>query len=297
VTDLTTLTVHGRTVAYRRATPAPTEKSRPVVVLVHGIAGDSSEWAPVLERLGGDYDVVAPDLAGHGASTRLQGDHSIGAFATWLRDLLEALQVERATFVGHSLGGGVVMQFAYQFPEYVERMVLVSSGGLGREVSALIRAASLPGAELVLGGLGTAAKTAQPLLGRVGLGPHTERGELVHRIAGLTDGDRRAAFVRAVRAIASPGGQRVSATDRLYLAEDIPTLIVWGARDRIIPVEHAHATHAAVPGSTLAVFESSGHFPHADEPDRFTALVTDFLASTPAASYDKERIRQRMTSR
>jgi len=295
VTELSTISVHGRRVAFRRAWDG--DGTRPCVVLVHGIAGDSSEWEPVIDSLSASYDVIAPDLAGHGESTRLRGDHSIGAFATWLRDLLEALEIERATFVGHSLGGGVVMQFAYQFPEYVERMVLVSSGGLGREVSALIRAASLPGAEWVLGGVGAAARGATSLLGKVGVGQHSEYGELAHRIAGLTDGDRRAAFVRAVRAIASPGGQRVNATDRLYLAEDVPTLIVWGARDRIIPVTHAHSTHDAVPGSALVVFDEAGHFPHADDPDRFTRVVDDFVNANEPASYDKVRIRRRMTSR
>jgi pimeloyl-ACP methyl ester carboxylesterase len=164
-------------------------------------------------------------------------------------------------------------------------------------VSALIRAASLPGAEWVLGGIGAAARRGQPLLGAVGLGPGTQRGELVTRMARLTDADRRAAFVRAVRAIASPGGQRVNASDRLYLAEDIPTLIVWGARDRIIPVHHAHATHDAVPGSELVIFDESGHFPHADDPERFTTVVEDFVRSTQPASYDKTRLRRRMTSR
>jgi pimeloyl-ACP methyl ester carboxylesterase len=296
VTDVSTITVHGRRAAYLRA-GAGGGQARPTIVLVHGIAGDGSEWAPVLDRLAEEYDVVAPDLAGHGGSTRLSGDHSIGAFATWLRDLVEALEIERATFVGHSLGGGVVMQFSYQFPEYVERMVLVSSGGLGREVSALIRAASLPFAERVLGLLGGAAHGVEPVLSRVGLSPHTERGELLRRVAGLSDGDRRAAFVRAVRAIASPGGQRVNALDRLYLAEDIPTLIVWGGRDRIIPVHHAHATHDAVPGSTLVVFDEAGHFPHADDPDRFMAVLQDFIRSTEPASYDRARTRRRMTAR
>ncbi|HET7530747.1 MAG TPA: alpha/beta fold hydrolase [Mycobacteriales bacterium] len=285
-----TLRVHGREVAYERA------GSGPAIVLVHGIAGDASEWSPVIQRLADTFDVVAPDLPGHGASGRLRGDHSIGAFACWLRDLLEAIDVERATFVGHSLGGGVVMQFAYQFPQYVERMVLVSSGGLGREVSPLIRAAALPGAELVLGLVGGAAKAAGPALTAVGMDKKSERGELVHRIAGLTHSDRRAAFVRAVRAVASPGGQRVNAADRLYLAADVPTLVVWGARDRIIPVEHAHATAAAVPGSRLEIFDDSGHFPHADDPDRFTSLVQEFVGGTEAAVFDRGRTRDRMLS-
>jgi len=284
------LRVHGREVAYERA------GSGSAVVLVHGIAGDASEWAPVVDGLSRGFDVIAPDLPGHGSSGRLRGDHSIGAFACWLRDLVEALDVERATFVGHSLGGGVVMQFAYQFPQYVERMVLVSSGGLGREVSALIRAASLPGAELVLGLVGGAAKVAEPALSVVGVDERSERGELVHRMAGLTDGDRRAAFVRAVRAVASPGGQRVNAGDRLYLAADVPTMVVWGARDRIIPAHHAQATADAVPGSRLEIFDESGHFPHADDPERFTSLIEDFVGSTEAAVFDRARTRDRMLS-
>jgi pimeloyl-ACP methyl ester carboxylesterase len=283
-----TLRVHGREVAYERS------GSGSAVVLVHGIAGDASEWARVTDRLAAHFDVVAPDLPGHGSSGRLRGDHSIGAFACWLRDLLEALDIERATFVGHSLGGGVVMQFAYQFPQYVERMVLISSGGLGREVSALIRAAALPGAEVVLGLLGGAAKIAQPALSAVGFDRRTERGELVHRIAGLTHADRRAAFVRAVRAVASPAGQRVSASDRLYLAADVPTLIVWGGRDRIIPVDHAHTTADALPGSRVEIFADSGHFPHADEPEPFTRLLHEFVCGTEPARYDRTRTRERM---
>jgi pimeloyl-ACP methyl ester carboxylesterase len=286
-----TVRVHGREASFGRAGEGP------AVVLVHGIAGDASEWAPVCERLAGGFDVIAPDLAGHGSSARLRGDHSIGAFACWLRDLLETIGVERATFVGHSLGGGVVMQFAYQFPQYVERMVLVSSGGLGREVSPLIRAAALPGAEHVLGVLGGAANAVQPALAVAGVRPSSEGGELVRRIAGMTDRDRRAAFVRAVRAVASPGGQRVSAGDRLYLAADVPTLIVWGARDRIIPVHHAHATAAALPGSRLEIFENSGHFPHGVEPSRFTSLVERFVEETPSAAYDRLRTRERMLDR
>lgn len=294
VSDVSTITVHGRRAAFRRSGAG---RGRPCVVLVHGIAGDSSEWAPVFDKLAEEYDVLAPDLAGHGESARLHGDHSIGAFASWLRDVVEALEVERATFIGHSLGGGVVMQFAYQFPDYVERMVLVSSGGLGREVSALIRAASLPGAEWVMGGLGYAARRAEPLLSRVGLGPRTEGGELLHRVARLNEGDRRAAFVRVVRAIASPGGQRVNANDRLYLAEEVPMLIMWGERDRVIPVHHGRATHDALPDSELVIFEKSGHFPHSDEPDRFAAVIEGFIDTTEPARFDRTRARQRMTSR
>lgn len=286
MTDMTTFSLHGRKVCFVRSGHGPT------VVLVHGMAGRASAWAQVTERLTAHADAVVVDLPGHGDSARLRGDHSIGAFATWLRDVLESVEVEHATFVGHSLGGGVVMQFAYQFPQYVERMVLVSSGGLGREVSAVLRAAALPGSELVIAGLGAAAQRMQPLLGpvlRTG-----DRQEVLHSLARLADADRRAAFVRAVRAVMSLAGQRVSAADRLYLAAEIPTLIVWGERDRIIPVSHAYSTHEAMPGSRLVVLERSGHFPYVDEPERFAALVTDFMRETPAAVYDAARIRARL---
>jgi pimeloyl-ACP methyl ester carboxylesterase len=289
VTDASSRTVvlHGRRAAYHRSGEGPT------VVLVHGIAGGAAGWAPVVPHLSADVDVVVPDLPGHGESDRLRGDHSIGAYATWLRDLLEAIEVERATFVGHSLGGGIVMQFAYQFPQYVERMVLVSSGGLGREVTLAIRAAGLPGAGPVIAALGGAAAWARPLVSKV-LDQRRDAAQLLEHVAGLAHGDRRAAFIRAVRAVTSPAGQRVSAGDRLYLAADVPTLIVWGGRDRIIPVAHAHSTAAAIPGSRLVVVDHAGHFPHLDDPARFADEVRAFLRDTPAVDYDPVRLRRRL---
>ncbi len=142
--DLHELSLHGHRVFFRSA------GSGPVVVLVHGITSTSATWANVLPYLAERFTVIAPDLMGHGDSAKPRGDYSLGAHASGIRDLLMALGHERATFVGHSLGGGVAMQLAYQFPEHCERLVLVSSGGLGRDITALLRAASLPGAELVL---------------------------------------------------------------------------------------------------------------------------------------------------
>ena len=138
------MTLHGHSVAYRQA------GSGPVVVLVHGITSSSATWERVIGDLARRFTVIAPDLAGHGESDKPKGDYSLGAHASTVRDLLLALGHERATFVGHSLGGGIAMQLAYQFPERCERLVLVDSGGLGREVSLLLRAATLPGSELVL---------------------------------------------------------------------------------------------------------------------------------------------------
>ncbi|MGZ6675423.1 MAG: alpha/beta hydrolase, partial [Solirubrobacteraceae bacterium] len=224
------ITLHGHRVFFRSA------GSGPALVLVHGITSTSATWANVLPYLAERFTVIAPDLLGHGESAKPRGDYSLGAYASGIRDLLLALGHERATFVGHSLGGGVAMQLAYQFPEHCERLVLVSSGGLGREINALLRAASLPGSELVLPFLVDdrvvgAGRLVGSLLGRIGLRVHTDVGEVLRGHASLSDGEARAAFLHTLRPIVDIRGQRVDATDRLYLAESIPFLIVWGERD------------------------------------------------------------------
>ena len=138
------VTLHGHRVGFRIAGEGP------LIVLIHGITSTSDVWLEAMARLAERYTVVAPDLLGHGRSAKPRGDYSLGAYASGARDLLGVLGFERGTVVGHSLGGGIALQFAYQFPEYTERLVLVSSGGLGKEVHPLLRAAALPGAELVL---------------------------------------------------------------------------------------------------------------------------------------------------
>jgi pimeloyl-ACP methyl ester carboxylesterase len=286
-------TLHGRKVAFRRAGEGPP------VVLIHGITNSCQSWEPAMLRLAEDYDVIAPDLPGHGDSDRQRGDHSLGAHACMMRDLLHVLEVERATVVGHSLGGGVAMQFSYQFPEMLERLVLVSSGGLGREVSPLIRSAALPFAEQVLPLLTArplvdAGSSVAGLLGRLGLQPGADLAEISRGIASLGDTERRAAFVRTVRSVMSPRGQRETANDRLYLASGTPTLIDWGARDPIIPVEHGHGAHERVPHSQLEVFEGSGHFPQLDDPERFAKLLKGFIESTEPAVHDPETVRARL---
>jgi len=280
--------LHGHRVAYRGA------GSGPVVLLVHGITSTSATWESVLPYLAAEHTVIAPDLLGHGGSAKPRGDYSLGAHASGVRDLLVALGHDSATFVGHSLGGGVAMQLAYQFPERCERLVLVDSGGLGSEVSPLLRAATLPGAEWVLpllasGRLLGAGRSVSRFLGRLGLRTGTDISEMARGHASLADREARAAFVHTLRTIVDPGGQRVSAHDRLYLAEAVPFLIVWGARDRIIPVAHGRAAHELVPSSRLEVFERAGHFPHIDEPQRFLDVLLDFLAETRPADLASER--------
>jgi pimeloyl-ACP methyl ester carboxylesterase len=282
---LSEIVLHGHRVQYRTA------GSGPVLVLVHGITSTSATWANVLPYLAERFTVIAPDLLGHGESAKPRGDYSLGAYASGIRDLLIALGHERATFIGHSLGGGVAMQLAYQFPEHCERLVLVSSGGLGRGISALLRAASLPGSELVLPLLVNdhvvgAGQLVGRLLRRVGLRVHTDVEEVLRGHASLSDGETRSAFLHTLRTIVDPLGQRVDASDRLYLARAIPFLIVWGERDPIIPVEHARSAHRLVPGSRLELFPTAGHFPHLDDPLRFVSVLIDFIETTTPAEVD-----------
>ncbi len=288
------LKLHGHQVAYRVAGEGP------VIVLVHGITSDSSTWERVIPGLSRRFTVIAPDLMGHGGSDKPKGDYSLGAQASNLRDLLLALGHERSTLVGHSLGGGIVMQFAYQFPELSERLVLVDSGGLGREVSPLLRAATLPGAELVLPALAASRLLAVgsrvgSVLDRLGLRLGTDLEQMARGHGTLSDPQARAAFVHTLRSVVEPGGQRVNATSRLYLAGHLPFLLVWGERDSIIPVSHAHAAHEQLPGSRLALLPRSGHFPQLDEPERFLEALLDFMDSTEAADVDPKVWRRRLS--
>jgi pimeloyl-ACP methyl ester carboxylesterase len=277
--------LHGHRVSYRTA------GSGPVVLLIHGIAGTSEQWAEVAPVLAERFTVVAPDLLGHGESAKPQGDYSLGAYAAGMRDLLIALGHRRATVVGHSLGGGIAMQFVYEYPVFAERLVVVSSGGLGREVHPLLRAATLPGAELVLPllaharVLGAGAAVGN-VLSRIGLRAGPDIAEMARGYASLGDAEARSAFLHTVRAVMDHNGQRVSAADRLYLASMMPALIVWGRRDPLIPATHGEFAHDAMPGSRLEIFEDAGHFPHLDQPVRFAAVLGDFLEETEPAQFD-----------
>jgi pimeloyl-ACP methyl ester carboxylesterase len=275
--------IHGHDVAYRAA-----GDHGPVVVLVHGMAGSSSTWTHVMPALAERYTVIAPDLLGHGESAKPRGDYSLGAYACGIRDLLNVLGHERATFVGHSLGGGIAMQLAYQFPEACERLVLVCSGGLGKEVSPLLRLFSAPGSEYVLPLVLT--RRLYDVFDSVGgwfrwtkLRGDALLTEIWTTYSRLTDVRAQRAFVHTIRAVIDPAGQRVSARDRLYLAGHVPTLILWGDRDRVIPVSHAHIGHELIPGSRLKIIEGGGHFIPVDHPEEVTAALLEFLDSTEPA--------------
>jgi pimeloyl-ACP methyl ester carboxylesterase len=272
------VTLHGHEMAFRRAGTGP------ALLLIHGIAGSSETWEPVLGLLARTHTVIAPDLVGHGGSAKPPGDYSLGAHASALRDLLSVLGVGRVTVVGQSFGGGVAMQFSYQFPENCDRLVLVDSGGLGRELSWMLRLLTIPGVEYALPVLfpRIVRDKGNEMIGflqRAGF-RHPRAVEGWRAYASLAESENRMAFVRTLRSVVDPGGQSVNAMDRIYLAARMPTLIIWGARDSMIPVSHAHAAHEAMAGSRIEIIEGAGHFPHVEEPLRFVEILSEFMETT-----------------
>lgn len=281
--EVKTVRVHGHEIAYRAAGEGP------VVLLVHGMAGSSATWKPVMPLLAPHVTVVAPDLPGHGRSAKPRGDYSLGASASFLRDLITALGHDRVTIVGQSLGGGVAMQFCYQYPERIERLVLVGSGGLGEEVMSILKVLAAPGVDLLmtpafLPFFRDAGNAVGRGLAKVGLRPSPQAFEMWRAYASLTDASTRSAFVQTLRAVVDTRGQRVSAHDKLYLSARVPSMVVWGDKDPVIPVSHAYAAHDAMPASRLEIFEGCGHFPHFEDPVAFAELLLDFIATTEAAT-------------
>jgi pimeloyl-ACP methyl ester carboxylesterase len=288
--------LHGHRVSFRH------EGDGELIVLIHGITGRSKQWEPAIRHLSSEHEVLAPDLLGHGESAKPRGDYSLGAYASAVRDIMVALGHESATIVGHSLGGGIAMQFAYQFPERCERLVLVSSGGLGREVHPMLRASTLPGSEFVMPlllhpKLIEAGEAVGRLVGFFKLQVGTDLAEVAHGFGSLGDAEARSAFISTMRAVLDPGGQRVSALDRLYLAESVPTLIVWGESDPIIPPDHGRAAHEAMPGSRLELLPGVGHFPQLEQPYEFATLLADFVATTEPADLDTMTLREKLVER
>jgi pimeloyl-ACP methyl ester carboxylesterase len=270
-------TLHGQELSYLDS------GNGPAVLFIHGLLGSHRNWAHLVDALDTRHRVVAPDLIGHGASAKPMGDYSLGAHAATLRDLLDHLGIARVTLVGHSLGGGIAMQFCYLFPDRVERLVLVSSGGLGRSVSPLLRSATLPGADWVLalaasGWVRNRAEAVGGTLRRLGVRPSADLTEGWLGFSSLGEAETRRAFLATARSVIDPGGQTVTAHDHLPMAIAVPTLVVWGTRDRMIPAWHATTAQQAIAGSRVELFEGAGHFPHLEQPERFALLLGDFMA-------------------
>jgi len=273
-----TVALHGHDLSYVES------GSGPVVLFIHGILGSQRQWEHLIDTMDDDHRVLLPDLFGHGESAKPFGDYSLSAHAAAMRDLLDHLAIERVTLVGHSLGGGIAMQFFYLFPERVERLVLVSSGGLGREVNVLLRAATLPGATQVLGVIASAPVLAPVgALGRgaskLGWRPSADVGAVWRGFRSLGDRESRRAFLATTRAVIDIGGQSISAHDHLQGSLPVPTMIVWGSNDRMIPASHALSVAEQLPDCRVEIFEGAGHFPHLDDPDRFARVLRGFIAA------------------
>lgn len=286
-------TIHGYRRAFRIA------GSGPAILLIHGIADNSTTWETVQAKLAQRFTVIAPDLLGHGRSDKPRADYSVAAYANGMRDLLSVLDIDRVTVVGHSLGGGVAMQFAYQFPQLVDRLVLVATGGVTKDVNIVLRWASLPlGGEalallrlpLVLPTLQIAGRAAGRLLGSTALG--RDLPDILRILADLPEPKASSAFTRTLRAVVDWRGQMVTMLDRCYLTKSVPVQLIWGTEDVVVPVSHAWMAHAAMPGSQLEIFENSGHFPFHDDPDRFIEVVERFIDTTEPAEYDLEMLRE-----
>jgi pimeloyl-ACP methyl ester carboxylesterase len=291
--ELRSVRIHG----YRRSFLVAGDG--PPLVLVHGIGNDHTSWLPVLPALAAHYTVIVPDLLGHGESDKPRADYSAGGFANGLRDLLTVLRIKKVTIIGHSFGGGIAMQFGYQFPERTERLVLVSSGGLGKSVNPLLRLFSLPGSGplLALGASPPVYHAAHRVIRKLhesGLPYTIDMEQATEAYGGLRDPEARFAFRHLLRAVIDVRGQVVTMIDRAYLAEDLPVMVIWGEKDSVIPVKHARYARDIIPGVQVRIFEDAGHFPHRDQPELFAEAVLNFLEVTPPAEYDAARWRKRL---
>ena len=288
------VTLHGKRRAFIKT------GSGPVLLLLHGLACDRTTWDRVIPLLAKKYTVIAPDLLGHGLSDKPRADYTLGGYANGMRDLMTVLGIDKVTVVGHSFGGGVAMQFAYQFPERTQRVMLVSTGGMGPEVTPLIKLIQAPGWEgvmrlLTLPGLRHLETSGLRLLATYG-GPLRKYTRDLDEAAAIVDSWRdqgtRFAIRHLVRAVIDWRGQIVTMSDRAYLTDSMPLAVVWGRDDQVIPVRHSSNAAALAPDSTVTVLPDSGHFPHRDHPEEFTRLLDEFVSTTAPSVYNRARFRR-----
>ena len=285
------LTIHGHRRAYVKVGHGP------ALLLLHGLGCDHTTWLPVIATLSRRFTVIAPDLLGHGRSAKPRADYSLGGYANGMRDLLTVLGIDKVTVVGHSFGGGVAMQFAYQFPERTERMVLVAPGGLGPEVTAAIRAVTLPGFHQAMGlltlpGVRQVTQTTLRTLAASGVSLARDLDEVAEIVGSFRDPQARAAIRHVVSAVVDWRGQIVTMVDRAYLTQAMPMCVIWGTDDSVIPVRHAGNVAELAPGATVELIANAGHFPHKDHPQQFVKILEEFVRQNPPATYHRGRWRR-----
>ncbi|WP_082983271.1 alpha/beta fold hydrolase [Mycobacterium sp. 1423905.2] len=290
MSNLHTIELHGDRVAYRD------EGTGEVLLLIHGMGGNSNNWRKMIPALSKNYRVIAPDLLGHGQTAKPRGDYSLGAFAVWLRDFLDALGIPRVTVIGHSLGGGIAMQFTHQHRDYCERLILLSSGGLGGEVNRALRLCSLPGSEYVL--QVAASKPVITARKAISALKNADRDLSEHWEAhtALANPENRQAFLRTLRAVVDRRGQAVCALNRLHANANVPVMIISGDQDRVIPIAHAYAAHQAMPHSRLHILAGVSHHPHTERPDAVASLIDDFVGAQHRTSGAADSRRSGMRS-
>ena len=284
-TQVSTIVVHGRHIAYRDSGAG----DRPVVFL-HGIGSSAAAWDPVAAGLQArGHRTIAVDLPGHGSSSKSRGDYSLSELASVQRDLLDALDIPRCILVGHSLGGGIALQFAYLYRNRLDGLALVSAGGLGPETSTVLRAMALPGSELVIGAVfnrgtvGAAAAVARNWQ-RFGAVPPVLAPTSIERFREIADPDHRYAFLSILRSVVDKKGQKVSALPHFQAIEDLPVLLIWGSADHILPVSHGRDAHDLLPHSRLVIFDGAGHEPHVEDPARVVDLLDHLTGELPRPS-------------
>ena len=285
------LTIHGHRRAFVKVGRGP------ALLLLHGLGCDHTTWLPVIATLSRRFTVIAPDLLGHGRSAKPRADYSLGGYANGMRDLLTVLGIDKVTVVGHSFGGGVAMQFAYQFPERTERMVLVAPGGLGPEVTPAIRAVTLPGFHQAMGlltlpGVRQVTQTTLRALAASGVSVARDLDEVADIVGSFRDPKARSAIRHVVSAVVDWRGQIVTMVDRAYLTEAMPMCVIWGTDDSVIPVRHAGIVAELAPGATVELIPNAGHFPHKDHPQRFVKMLEEFVRHNPPATYHRGRWRR-----
>jgi pimeloyl-ACP methyl ester carboxylesterase len=285
------LALSGGSIAYTIAGEGP------ALLLIHGLGGNRHTWRHLIDDLARTHTVIAPDLPGHGDSDPPAGDYSLGAHACAMRDLVLSLGHQRFSLIGHSLGGGIALQTAYQFPERLDRLILIGSGGLGAEVSVVLRAATLPGAEPVIAALSTipavVTNLALAVLPKTLAGP--DAGLIATVLAGLRGRKRRTAFLRTARSVIDWRGQAVSAQRQTNLLNGVPVLVIWGAKDSTIPPHHHRVFADLVPGSEALEIPGAGHYPHETNSDQVLRPIRRFLSTTAPFAYSESSWIDRLT--
>jgi pimeloyl-ACP methyl ester carboxylesterase len=299
--NITTRTEHSAAIGGRNLAYTVAGSGEPLL-LIHGLGGTRHSWDSVLTGLAESHTVIAPDLPGHGDSDAPGGDYSLGAHAVALRDLLVSLGHRSATVIGHSLGGGIALQFAYQFPERTDRLGLISSGGLGPQLSPALRAATLPGAATVVAGLALVpegvSRRLLPVMTSVlpGLLSRADTVPVAQGLHRLIHTGQRRTFVRTARTVIDWRGQTINATQAIAQLVDLPVLLAWGADDRTIPPHHHRAIADKLTDPHLVEIAGAGHYPHETAPHQLLPALRHFLATTAPFQYTEVRWQELIAS-